>query len=468
MAEIRSSKAVMTEHSSFPAQALFEPQSVAVVGVPRGPKVGQIFLQALLHPGYKGRIYPINPNADEIMGLRCYASISALPETPDLAILVVGSDTAIEVIGECADRGVKAAALFTAGFSEAGTDEGRQRQERLLAAARRGARPVRILGPNCMALYVPKTGLAMFPNMPSEAGSIAFVSQSGSLCTFVAGGGYARGLAFSKVISIGNQADLEAADFFEYLADDPETEIIAAYIEGAKNGRRLRRALAHAGRNKRLVIWKSGRTRSGARAASSHTGALAGEAQVWSALLRQVGAIAVRDMDEMLDVLVACYYVPANAGPRVAILTGPGGPAVSASDAVEENGLVLAQLSAGTQEVLRGIIPGAGTSVRNPIDMGMVVTETVEVYHRATEATARDPNVDALVVIGGSPMGASMEAYAATIAEISQRTGTAILHAAVGGGEVFFDRAFARHGVPTFASPERALWAYARATGRQS
>ncbi len=133
-------------------------------------------------------------------------------------------------------------------------------------------------------------------------------------------------------------------------------------------------------------------------------------------MLRQVGAIIVRDMDELLDVLVTCYYVPAGSGPRVAILAGPGGPAVSASDACEENGLTLAQLSLGTQEVLRGIIPGAGTSVRNPVDMGMVITGTVELYHRATEATASDPNVDALLVIGGSPVGASMEAYAATIA----------------------------------------------------
>ena len=138
--------------------------------MPRGPKVGQIFLQGLLNPGYKGRIYPINPNADEMLGLRCYPSISSLPETPDLAVLVVGSEAAIDVIGECADRGVKAAALFTAGFSEAGTDEGRQREAELLAAARRGARPVRLVGPNCMALYVPKTGLAMFPGMPSEVG----------------------------------------------------------------------------------------------------------------------------------------------------------------------------------------------------------------------------------------------------------------------------------------------------------
>ena len=205
---------------------------------------------------------------------------------------------------------MKAAALFTAGFSEAGTDEGREREARLLAAARRGARPVRLVGPNCMALYVPKTGLAMLPNMPSEVGPVAFVSQSGSLCTFVAGGGYARGLAFSKVVSIGNQADLTAADFFEYLADDPETEVIASYLEGARDGRHLFRALERCASRKPVVIWKAGRTEAGARAAHSHTAALSGERAVWSAMLRQVGALPAHDMDEMLDLLVACRHVP--------------------------------------------------------------------------------------------------------------------------------------------------------------
>jgi acyl-CoA synthetase (NDP forming) len=454
----------MTEHNAFPAQALFEPESVAVVGVPRGPKVGQIFLQGLLHPGYKGRIYPINPNADEILGLRCYPSISSLPETPDLAVLVVGSEAAIEVIGECADRGVKAAALFTAGFSEAGTDEGREREARLLAAARRGARPVRLVGPNCMALYVPKTGLAMLPNMPSEVGPVAFVSQSGSLCTFVAGEGHARGLAFSKMVSIGNQADLTAADFFEYLADDPETQVVASYLEGARDGRHLFRALERCALRKPTVIWKAGRTDAGARAAHSHTAALSGERAIWSAMLRQVGALLARNMDEMLDLLVACRHVPRTGGRRVAILAGPGGPAVSASDACEENGLELPRLSAGTQEVLRGIIPMAGTSVRNPIDMGLVMLGAAEMYYRATEAAAFDPNVDAILAIGGSTGATSLASFAAALEEIAQRTGKPIIQSSV-GGEMVFEQVFSDHGIATFGSPERALWAYARVTG---
>jgi acyl-CoA synthetase (NDP forming) len=458
-------KAVMTEHNDFPAQALFEPESVAVVGVPRGPKVGQIFLQGLLHPGYKGRIYPINPNADEVLGLRCYPSISSLPETPDFAVLVVGAEAAIAAIGECADRGVKAAALFTAGFSEAGTEEGREREARLLAAARRGAKPVRILGPNCMAVYAPKSGLAMFPQMPADVGPVSFVSQSGSLCAFVVASGCNRGLTFSKVVSIGNQADLTACDFFEYLVDDPETEVVGSYLEGVRDGRRFFRALERCAARKLVVIWKSGRTVAGARAAHSHTAAMAGQREVWSAMLRQAGALVAHDMDELLDLLVGSRHLPRDGGRRVAILAGPGGPAVSASDACEENGLELPVLSSGTQEVLRGIIPAAGTSVRNPVDMGLVMLGAAEMYYRATEAAAQDPNVDAILAVGGSAGVESLEAYTSAMQEISQRTGKPIMQSSV-GGEMPFERVFSDHGIATFGSPERALWAYARVTGQ--
>ncbi len=454
----------MTEHSDFPAQALFEPRSVAVVGVPRGPKVGQIFLQGLLNPGYKGPIYPINPHADEICGLRCYPSVTELPEAPDLAVLVLPAEPAIDAMRDCAAKGVKVAALFTSGFSEAGDDEGRQREADLLAAARSGPQPVRILGPNCMSVYVPKTGLSMFPGLPADVGNIAFVSQSGSLCTFVIGIGHNRGLAYSKVVSIGNQADLGAADFFEYLADDPETAVIGSYLEGTKDGRRLFRALERAASKKPVVIWKAGRTSGGARAANSHTGALAGESRVWSAMLRQVGALVAHDLDETLDLLIAARLIPRSSGPRIAILAGPGGPAVSATDACEENGLAVAQLSAGTQEVLRGIIPRSGTSVKNPIDMGLMVLATAETYYRATAAAADDPGVDAIVTIGGSLGIQSFDAFAEAMAEIASRTGKTIMQTSV-GGEMPYERAFAARGIPTFPSPERALRAYARVTG---
>jgi acyl-CoA synthetase (NDP forming) len=443
-----------------PAQALFEPRSVAVVGVPRSPRPGQLFLHALLKPGYRGRIYPVNPNAREILGLPCYPSVTSLPEVVDLAIIAVSTEFAASVIRECAERGVKAAIVFTAGFSELGTEEGRKRGAELVAAAREGQ--LRLVGPNCMGVYVPKSGLGSFPGLPSDRGPIAFVSQSGSLSNRLAWSGEGRGLAFSKVISVGNQADLETSDFLEYLAEDPETEIIAAYIEGAKDGRRLWSALTVAGRRKPLVVWKVGRTRSGARAANSHTGALAGETEIWSGMLRQAGALQVRDLDELLDTLVALRHLGRPTGSRMAIITGPGGPAVSAADACEETGLELAGLAEQTKTRLRGVVASAGTSVRNPVDIGLVLGGAAEMYRQVLEATLDDPGVDAAVVIGSSVQGDEWQAHIEAMAKLARAAAKPLLHVSFGPGDPAIDCSLAAEGIPSFHSAERALQAYAR------
>jgi acyl-CoA synthetase (NDP forming) len=444
----------------LPAQALFEPRSVAVVGVPRSARPGQLFLRALLEPGYRGRIYPVNPNAQEILGLRCYPSVSSLPEVVDLAIVVVAPALAAPVVRECAAKGVKAAILFTAGFSELGTQEGRERGAELMAAVRSGR--LRMVGPNCMGVYVPKSGLGSFPDMPSEQGPIAFVSQSGSLSNRLVWSGGERGLAFSKVVSVGNQDDLETSDFLEYLAEDPETEIIAAYLEGARDGRRLWRALSAAGRSKPLVVWKVGRTGSGARAAHSHTGALAGEAEVWSGMLRQAGAIQVRDLDELLDILVALRCLGRPTGNRMAIVTGPGGPAVSAADACEEAGLELANLAEETRARLRGVVASAGTSVRNPVDIGLQLAGAAEMYREALAATIDDPGVDAVVVIGSTVQGEGWQAHVGAMGELAQAAAKPVLHVSFGANDPVVSQALAAAGIATFPSAERALRAYAR------
>jgi acyl-CoA synthetase (NDP forming) len=431
-----------------------------VVGVPRSPRPGQLFLSALLELGYRGRIYPVNPNAQEILGLPCHPSVASLPEVVDLAIIVVPTALAAPVVGECAEKGVKAAIVFTAGFSELGTPEGLEREAELMAAARRG--PLRLLGPNCMGVYVPRSGLGSFTGLPSEQGPIAFVSQSGSLSNRLVWSGAERGLAFSKVVSVGNQSDLETSDFLEYLAEDLETEIIAAYVEGAKDGRRLWRALTAAGRRKHLVVLKVGRTRSGARAANSHTGALAGEAEVWSGMLRQAGALQVRDMDELLDTLVALRYLGRPAGDRMAILTGPGGPAVCAADACEEAGLKLADLTEQTKSHLRDVVASAGTSVSNPVDVGLVMVGAAEMYRRALAATIDDPGVDAAVVIGGALQGESWQTYVEALTELVQATAKPVLHVSFGPGDPAFEGALVARNIPSFSSAERALQAYAR------
>ena len=316
-----------------------------------------------------------------------------------------------------------------------------------------------------MALYVPKTGLAMLPNMPSEVGPVAFVSQSGSLCTFVAG----EGIRARAGVQQGGEHRQPGGPDGGGLLRVPGGRRGDGGHRVVPGGRARRTApvpgagalrVAEAGGH--LEVGPDGRRRAGR--ALAHGRAVRRAAQMWSAMLRQVGALPAHDMDELLDLLVACRHVPRDGGRRMAILAGPGGPAVSASDACEENGLELPRLSAGTQEVLRGIIPVAGTSVRNPVDMGLVMLGAAEMYYRATEAAAFDPNVDAILAIGGSAGAASLAAYAAAMEEISQRTGKPIMQSSV-GGEMPFERVFSDHGIATFGSPERALWAYARVTG---
>jgi acyl-CoA synthetase (NDP forming) len=313
-----------------------------------------------------------------------------------------------------------------------------------------------------MGVYVPKTGLGSFPEMPSEQGPVAFVSQSGSLSNRIVWSGADRGLAFSKVVSVGNQVDLETSDFLEHLSEDPETEIVAAYIEGARDARRLWRALTAVGRRKPLVVWKVGRTRGGARAANSHTGALAGETRIWSGMLRQAGAIQVRDLDEMLDILVSLRQFGRPAGDRMAIVTGPGGPAVSAADACEEAGLRLADLTEASQARLRDVVASAGTSVRNPVDIGLQLAGAAEMYRQALSATIEDPGVDAVVVIGSSSQGEGWQQHIEAMGEMGRAVGKPVLYVAFGPVDPVVCRALASVGIPAFPSAERALQAYAR------
>jgi len=442
---------------------LFEPSAIAVVGVSRQGKQGAVFLQGLLDPGFRGEVYVVHPSATEIMGVRAYPSVRALPKRPDLAILVLPAEPAIEVVRECAEAGVPAVVLFTAGFNELGTPEGEERARRLLAAA--GGR-TRLVGPNCMGVYNAKLRIAMFPGMPSTPGPIGFVSQSGSLVQFVVRAANERGLGIGKAVSIGNQLDLTASDFLEYLSEDPETEVIAAYLEGLPDGRRFARVLRRAASRKRVVIWKAGRAQAGARAARSHTGQLAGAFAIWRGLAQQAGVALVRDLEELVDTLAVADAVRGLGplGRRLAIVTGPGGPAVSASDACEESGLELATLGEGTTAELRRLVAAAGTSVRNPIDVGMVLEGAAEVYGRALELALSDPGVDAALVIGGDRREPGR--FAEMLQETRARFRKPVLYATsfpLASGD--HGPELQRAGVATAPSGERLLRAYGRLLG---
>ncbi len=439
-------------------ESLFHPRSVAVVGVPRGMKMGKLFLLALQDQGFPGAIYPVNPEASEIDGIRAYPSVSALPEQVDLAILLVPYEKSLPVLQECALCGVRGAVLFTAGFAETGTQQGLALEKELAALAQQTG--MRIIGPNCMGIYAPASGLSFFPGLPKEPGPIGLISQSGSLGNILGRLAHQKGLRFSKVVSIGNQCDLTASDFMEYLALDPSTGLITAYLEGVREGRAFLEALRLACKKKPVLLWKVGLTPEGARAALSHTGSLGGSGEIWKAVAAQSGAILVEGFEAWVDLLMGFTFLENPLGPKVAILSGPGGLAVAAAEACGKEGLSLAVLSQETQKKLSQVVPPTGTSLMNPVDVGLTASFDMRIYVESARALSRDPGVDAIVVIG---MGFSPEAnreYAQAIIQLKRETEKSFLMVNIPGFDPEMGRAFLESGVPFFETAERALKSY--------
>ena len=377
---------------------IFHPQSVAVVGVspPQwGPAgVGAGFLMALQDLKFEGPIYPVNPHHQEILGLKCYPSLLDIPDPVDHVIFSVPVPAVPQVIEDCVAKRVKSIHFFTAGFSETGEAEAAELERRIVARARGAG--IRLIGPNCMGIYCPSGKIAFMPNSPVEPGPVGFLSQSGGNAGDVIFMAAPRGIRFSKIISYGNAADLNECELLEYLAEDPETEIIIAYIEGVRDGRRFLRALRHASARKPVVVLKGGRTEAGEKAVFSHTASLAGSARVFDALLRQAGAVRVDSIDELIDLAVAFRFIGRPPAGRGVAVVGPGGGfSVFAADEVNEAGLELPDLSPAVQEELRRFTPVAGTSVRNPVDTNVIMEP-----HKLTDTlriVAGDPGIHAVL-----------------------------------------------------------------------
>ncbi len=348
----------------------FYPRSIAVVGVSKNPAgVGTSMVMALRRFGFSGEIYPVNPRLTELLGLRVYPSISAIPGEVDFAKVYVPTAAVLDVMKECRQKGVPAVEVFTGGFSEINTAEGRKLESELTALAGGG---MRIIGPNCFGVYSPGGGVTQIPgvNYPSESGSMGFLSQSGGLSedVFRYAGDY--GLRFTHGISYGNACDINEVDLLKYFEADPNTGIIGAYLEGVKSGIEFLGVVRRLALKKPLVIWKGGLTPSGARVAASHTGSLAGDAKIWSAIFRQTGAVQVHSVEELLDTASAFYHLPPQADPRVAAVCGGGGVGVAFSDACYREGLTMAELSREVQDKIAAFLAPLGTSAHNPVDVG--------------------------------------------------------------------------------------------------
>jgi len=445
--------------------AIFNPASIAIVGVPKEMKTGKLFLIALIDQGFPGVIYPVHPTADEIDGLKAYHTVSAIPGPVDLAIILVSHDRTLPVVRECAEKGVKGAILFSAGYTETGSDEGKKLQTELTRIARSSG--MRIIGPNCMGLYAPRTGLSNFPELSHTPGPLGIISHSGSLENILCRMAPERGLAFSKAISLGNECDLSFADFLIYLGREPETTVIGTYIEGIKNGPRLLAALREASLAKPVIVWKAGLTAEGSSAAASHTGAIASSREIWEGVVRQTGAVPVTGFEEWVDAMVGFSLLPAHLGDRMAIISGPGGLAVSAAEACGARGLKLASIAPDTRSFLAGFVPPTGTSLNNPIDVGLAAALDIDIYIHAARAVAEDPGVDAVVMMG---MGLSPEVnktYADAVIRIQKETGTPFVAVKIPGIDADTIQTFFDAGLPFFESAERAMKTYAMVRGYQ-
>ncbi len=382
---------------------LFSPSSLAIIGASKdNQKGGGLFLKSLINGGFGGKLFPVNPRQSEIMGLRSYPSVLDIPEEVDLAIVTVPARTVPQVMAECAQKGVKFAVVHAVGFAELGT-QGRELESEMLKFARQG--DIRIIGPNCMGLFCPEIGInTVVPrsSFKKEAGSVAFIGQSGWASENFIQMGYERGLRFSKVISIGNQSDLTIEDFLEYLAGDAQTKVIACYIEGVKRGREFLQLVKQISRRKPIIVWKVGRTEAGVRAIASHTGSLAGNSTVFDTALRQGGIVSAQNLEELIDLAVGftCPVMP--SGNRLGVLVEAGGGAVASADAAEALGLEIPPLSAGTQkklvDKLKAIIPPF-SSPRNPVDLvWLPINNVADIYLGCIRIMLKD-DIDAIVVV---------------------------------------------------------------------
>jgi acetyltransferase len=435
-------------------QAFFAPESVAVVGASRNERgLGHTVLKNMLDAGFIGKIYPVNPKADYILGLKVYPDIVSIPDKVDLVVVVVPQPLVEPTIRDAVNKGVKGAVIITAGFREVGPEGAAAEREITRIANEAG---MRILGPNILGIIDTKVRLnATFAAVQPEAGNIAFVSQSGALLTAILDWAVSERVGFSKIVSLGNKADLSEIDLFQALKDDDESRVVVAYLEGVTNGAAFREAATALTKKKPLVIVKSGGTAAGSRAVSSHTGSLAGSDAAYDAAFKQSGILRAATMQDLFDISLAFAYQPLPTGRRLAIVTNAGGPGILATDACERKGLHLASFAPETITQLRENLPRSA-AVYNPIDV--IGDATADRYQVAIDAALGDPNVDALMVLLTPQAMTEIEKTAEVTVQAGKNGKKPVLAVFMGGEAIEPGvRILQEGGVPNYTFPERAV-----------
>lgn len=349
-------------------EVIFRPKSVAVVGVsPRELNVNRFFLESLLKMQFPGKVFAVNIKGEPVDEFPTYKRLTDIPDTVDHVIVAVPAKSVWDVIQDAAKKGVRSVSIFTSGFAESGDPKGIELEERLRSWVR--TQPLRLIGPNCMGIYCPKSGISFRPDFPTEAGTIGYVSQSGGMTISGVLLGASRGLRYSKAVSYGNEVDVSSWELLEYLAYDPETEVVWLYIEGCREVSRLTQAMKKVTEKKPLLVLKGGHTPSGGRAARSHTGSMAGSWEIWRGYLNQVGALEVEDLEGLVDTTQCIQWLPRPKGRRIALLCVSGGLSVNYTDQATKAGFQVPAFSPSVVRRLREVLDLPGTSVENPVDM---------------------------------------------------------------------------------------------------
>ncbi len=447
-----------------PLDVFFQPESVALIGATENPgSVGRTVLWNLISTPFGGTVYPVNPKRPSVLGIRAYPSIAAVPEKVDLAVITTPAKTIPGIIRECVQSGVKAAIVISAGFKELGP-EGLALETAVLDEARKGG--MRIIGPNCLGLMSPLSGLnATFARGMALPGNVGFISQSGALCTAVLDWSLREQVGFSAFVSIGSMADVGWGDLIDYLGQDARTRSILIYMESIGDARAFLSAAREVALSKPIIVIKPGRSAAAAKAAASHTGSLTGSDEVLEAAFRRSGVLRVNDIAELFDMAEVLAKQPRPAGPRLAIVTNAGGPAVLATDALVMAGAETADISQSTMEELNKILPAAW-SHNNPMDI--LGDAAPERYAKALEIVAKDPNADGMLVILTPQSMTDPTNTAEQLKPYASIEGKPVLASWMGGTDVSSgEEILNRAGIPTFSYPDTAarafvyMWRYA-------
>mgnify|MGYP006277796943 CR=1 FL=1 len=440
-------------------EAFFEPKSVAVIGAStNSEKLGYAVLENLAEGGYAevGKIIPINPKADQILGYQAFPSVLDVEEDIDLAVIVIPYPYVPDVLQECGQKDIPAVVVISAGFREAGM-EGLERELELIEIA--DQYDMRLIGPNCLGIIDTFTPVnASFSAGTPPQGPMAFMSQSGALGTAILDWAQAGKLGLAKFVSLGNKADVSEIDLMKSWVDDPDTRAILMYSEGLPNGEEFIEVAREVTRHKPVIAIKSGVTESGSRAVSSHTGSLAGSEQAYQAAFRQAGVLRAEDMAGMFDMALALGYQPPLGNDRIAIITNAGGPGILATDALERSGMQLARLEVETIQALEKFLPDAA-SAANPVDV--LGDARADRYRFALETVSQDPNVDGIMVVLTPQAMTDIDQTAHEVGKLSQKLDKPILACFMGeakvesGIEILSD-----YGVPNYSFPERASLAF--------